>query len=217
MSYSFPCIKRDYFCFFPVKKSQFYGSFLPFLIPISFDRYLYNNYVMMRVRNGHQYAPRRTKYKKAHKGRIPVPIGMSIKGTTIMYGDFGMRLKDQGVRFTAKQLQTAEMQIKRVIKPIKGAKIYTRVSTNIAVCIKGNETRMGKGKGSFDHWAARVPVGRVVFEIGGGGISSEVATEALRKAGYKLPGKWEIIKRDMPGRIGLHYAPYKTLPNEVDT
>lgn len=75
---------------------------------------------------------------------------------------------------------------------------------------------MGKGKGSFDHWAARVPVGRVVFEIGGGSISSEVAMEALRKAGYKLPGKWEIIKRDMPGRIGLDYAPRNTLPNEED-
>ncbi|KTW28480.1 ribosomal protein L16 [Pneumocystis carinii B80] len=217
MSNSFLDIKRFCFPFFPVKKCQFLGTFLHFLIPVSFDKYLYDKYVIIRARNGHQYAPRRTKYKKAHKGRIPVPIGMSIKGTTVVYGDFGMRLKDQGVRFSAKQLQTAEMLIKKAIKPFKGSRIYTRVSTNIAVCIKGNESRMGKGKGSFDHWAVRVPVGRVVFEIGGGGISSEAAMEALRKAGYKLPGKWEIIKRDAPGRIGLHYAPDKTLSNEVDT
>ncbi|CCJ28397.1 unnamed protein product, partial [Pneumocystis jirovecii] len=138
---------------------------------------------------------------------------MSIKGSTIVYGDFGMRLKGSGIRFTAKQLQAAEMVIKRVIKSTKGARVYTRVAANIPVCVKGNETRMGKGKGGFHHWAARVPIGRVVFEIGGGGIASEVALEALRQAEYKLPGKWEIITRGTPARIGLHQT-YQEMPSE---
>ncbi|KAG5518357.1 hypothetical protein PMAC_003154 [Pneumocystis sp. 'macacae'] len=181
-----------------------------------FHGYLYNRYLLMKSRYGHQYAPRRTKYKKAHKGRISVPIGMSIKGSTVVYGDFGMRLKGSGIRFTAKQLQAAEMVIKRIIKSAKGARVYTRVAANIPVCVKGNETRMGKGKGSFHHWAARVPTGRVVFEIGGGGIASEIALEALRQAEYKLPGKWEVITRGMPARIGLYQVYQKTSLGNAD-
>ncbi|KAF8500355.1 ribosomal protein L16p/L10e-domain-containing protein [Russula emetica] len=107
------------------------------------------------VRLRHQLAPRKVTFVKRHKGIIPIPTGGSIKGTTLAYGDWGLRIKGQGVRLTAKQLTTAEEVIKRKIKPIKGAKVYLRVFPHIPVCIKGNETRMGKGKGTFEYWAAR--------------------------------------------------------------
>ena len=87
-----------------------------------------------RFRN--QIAPRKVKYAKRQKGRIPIPTGGSTRGTTLAYGDYGIRIKGQGVRFTAKQLSTAEEVIKRAIKVVKGAKVYLRVFPDIPVCIK---------------------------------------------------------------------------------
>ncbi len=83
-----------------------------------------------------QLAPRRINFIKRHKGVIPVPVGGSIKGTTLSYGEWGIRIKGNGMRLTAKQLTTAEEVIKRKIKPIKGAKVYMRVFPDIPVCIK---------------------------------------------------------------------------------
>lgn len=65
--------------------------------------------------------------------------------------------------------------LKRKTRPIKGCRVFLRTFPNVPVCVKGNETRMGKGKGSFEFWAARVSAGRVIFEIRGGGMQSEVA------------------------------------------
>ncbi|CCM05359.1 uncharacterized protein FIBRA_07573 [Fibroporia radiculosa] len=149
-----------------------------------------------------QLAPKRVKYLKRHKGVVPVPIGGSIKGTTLAFGDYGIRIKENGRRLTAKQLTSAEEVIKRKIKPIKGAKVYMRVFPDIPVCIKGNETRMGKGKGAFEFWATRVAPGRVIFEIGGAPIREEIAREALRLACDKLPTINEFITRDTPPRLG---------------
>jgi ribosomal protein L16/L10AE len=73
---------------------------------------------------------------KRHKGRVPIPTGGSIKGTTLAYGEWGIRIKGQGVRMTAKQLTTAEEVIKRKLKVIKGAKVYLRVFPDIPVCVK---------------------------------------------------------------------------------
>lgn len=87
-----------------------------------------------RFRN--QIAPRKVKYAKRQKGRIPIPTGGSTRGTTLAYGEYGIRIKGQGVRFTAKQLSTAEEVIKRAIKVVKGAKVYLRVFPDIPVCIK---------------------------------------------------------------------------------
>jgi hypothetical protein len=84
----------------------------------------------------HQLAPKKVKYIKKHKGVIPIPTGGSIKGTTLAYGDWGLRIKGNGVRLTAKQLQTAEEVIKRIIKVVKGTKVYIRVFPDIPVCIK---------------------------------------------------------------------------------
>jgi hypothetical protein len=75
-------------------------------------------------------------FVKRHKGIIPIPTGGSTKGTTLAHGDWGLRIKGQGVRLAVKQLTTAEEVIKRKIKPIKGAKVYLRVFPHIPVCIK---------------------------------------------------------------------------------
>lgn len=154
------------------------------------------------VRFRSQLAPRQVQHVKRHKGRVPIPIGGSTKGTTLAYGEWGIRIKGMGVRFSAKQLTTAEEVIKRKIKVVKGAKVYLRVFPDIPVCIKGNETRMGKGKGTFEFWATRVPTGRVIFEIGGTPIREELAREALRQAADKLPTIMEFIMRSTPPRLG---------------
>jgi len=164
----------------------------------------------------HQLAPKKVKYIKKHKGVIPIPTGGSVKGTTLAYGDWGLRIKGNGVRLTAKQLQTAEEVIKRIIKVVKGTKVYIRVFPDIPVCIKGNETRMGKGKGTFEFWATRVPTGRVIFEIGGTPIREELAREALRQAGDKLPSTVEFITRKTPPRLGnLILTPPTPAPEKI--
>ncbi|KDQ22364.1 hypothetical protein PLEOSDRAFT_1050002 [Pleurotus ostreatus PC15] len=169
------------------------------------------------VRQRHQLAPRQVKHIKRHKGRIPIPIGGSTKGTTLAYGEWGIRIKGNGVRLSAKQLTTAEEVIKRKIKIIKGAKVYLRVFPDIPVCIKGNETRMGKGKGTFEFWATRVPKGRVIFEIGGSPIREELARDALRQAADKLPTKMEFISRATHPRLGnlVLHPPKPVVPESL--
>jgi hypothetical protein len=82
-------------------------------------------------------APRRTKYKKAHKGRIPLPIGGSSKGTTLAFGDFGIRVAgDAAARITAKQLKSADAALKKKLKILKGIKVWMRVFPDIPVCVK---------------------------------------------------------------------------------
>lgn len=88
------------------------------------------------VRSRHQLAPRKVTFIKRHTGVIPIPTGGSTKGTTLSYGDWGLRIKGKGVRLTAKQLTTAEEVIKRKIKPIKGARVYMRVFPHLPVCVK---------------------------------------------------------------------------------
>ncbi|CDO75635.1 hypothetical protein BN946_scf184840.g18 [Trametes cinnabarina] len=154
------------------------------------------------ARGRHQLAPRSVKFIKRHKGVLPVPTGGSTKGTTLAFGDWGIRVKGNGARITAKQLKSADEALKRKLKPLKGAKVYMRIFPDIPVCIKGNETRMGKGKGSFEYWATRVAPGRVIFEIGGVPIREELAREALRLACDKLPTIMEFIDRKAPPRLG---------------
>ncbi|KAH9918638.1 mitochondrial ribosomal protein L16 [Fomitopsis serialis] len=163
------------------------------------------------VRFRGQLAPKRVKYLKRHKGLFPIPIGGSIKGTTLAYGDYGIRIKENGMRLTAKQLTSAEESIKRAIKPIKGAKVYLRLFPDIPVCIKGNETRMGKGKGTFEYWATRVAPGRVVFELGGAPMRPEIARSALRLGAVKLPTIMEFITKSTPPRLGNLVLPKEEL------
>ncbi|KAH7099758.1 ribosomal protein L16, partial [Auriculariales sp. MPI-PUGE-AT-0066] len=155
-----------------------------------------------QVRHRGQLAPRKMDWIKRHRGVIPIPTGGSTKATTLAYGDFGIRIRSEGLRLSAKQLTTADDVLKRKLKPIKGAKIWMRVFPDIPVCVKGNETRMGRGKGLFEYWATRVPTNRVLFEIGGVPIREELAREALRQAAAKLPCVMEFITRATPPRVG---------------
>ncbi len=107
---------------------------------------------------------------------MQVPTGGSIKGTTIATGEFGLRLLEPA-RLSAAVLTTCRDAMKKKIKTVKGARVFLRVFPDVPVAVKGNEVRMGKGKGSFEYWAARVRMGKVVFEIGGGGIREEIAKQ----------------------------------------
>ncbi|KAK9365338.1 ribosomal protein L10e/L16 [Lipomyces kononenkoae] len=150
--------------------------------------------VFTQVRHGHQYAPRYVLQRKQFKGRVPIRTGGSIKGTTLEFGNYGLRLRSDGVRISASQMKEAENVMMRIIRPLQGVKLYPRLSTNVAVCTKGNETRMGKGKGPFDYWAVRVATGRILLEIGGE-LHEQVAREALRLAASKLPGIYEYVSK----------------------
>ncbi|SJX65577.1 related to MRPL16-mitochondrial ribosomal protein, large subunit [Sporisorium reilianum f. sp. reilianum] len=154
------------------------------------------------VRHKGNLAPRRTKYRKAHKITIPFNTGGSTKGTTVQEGAYGIRLLAPA-RLSAKQLVAAETALKRKLKVVKGAQVFLRVFPDIPVCIKGNETRMGKGKGTFEYWACRANMGKVIFEIGGPvEIRPEVAKEALRLASAKLPVPTEFVTTASKPRIG---------------
>lgn len=139
--------------------------------------------------------------------------GGSTAGSTIEFGTYGLRLKSEGLRLKAIQLKEADNCIMRMMRPI-GGKLWKRLCTNIPVCIKGNETRMGKGKGAFDHWMVRVPTGKVIFEIAGANLHEKVAREAFRKAACKLPGLYEFVKKSDPPRVGLRA--FKTEEDKVD-
>ncbi|EDK41113.1 hypothetical protein PGUG_05211 [Meyerozyma guilliermondii ATCC 6260] len=163
-------------------------------------------------RDKHEYAPRFKQIRKAFKGRVSVNTGGSIKGNSLEFGKYGLRLKSNGIRMKAIQLQEADKVIRREIRPSNG-KLITRFVCNTPVCVKGNQTRMGKGKGAFDHWACRVTTGKVLFEIDGN-VHEVVAKEALRKAADKLPGLFEIINKDSPVRVSVTHCIEK--PEKVD-
>lgn len=128
-----------------------------------------------------------------------------MRGTTVVWGDYGLRMRDHDRRVSAMQLKIGEDTIRRRLRGMN-YRLYTRVSANIGVYTKGSEVRMGKGKGKFDYWASRVPVSRIVFEIRGGvkgDLHEKVAREAFRLAADKLPGQWEFVKKGDPPIVGL--------------
>ncbi|KAL4820237.1 ribosomal protein L10e/L16 [Aspergillus spinulosporus] len=145
--------------------------------------------------------PKMAEISKSPKGRPHVPTGGSSRGTTVVWGDYGLRMKDHDRRLPAASLKIAEETIKRRLRGMNYT-LYKRVSANIGVYTKGNEQRMGKGKGKFDYWTARVAVSRIVFELKGD-IHEKVAREAFRLAGHKLPGLWEFVKKGDPPVVGL--------------
>jgi len=124
-----------------------------------------------------------------------------MRGTTVVWGDYGLRMRDHDRRVSALQLKIGEETIRRRLRGTN-YKLYTRVSANIGVYTKGNEVRMGKGKGKFDYWASRIPVSRIVFEVKGD-LHEKIAREAFRLAGHKLPGMWEFVKKGDPPLVGL--------------
>tara|TARA_B100000029_G_C17535006_1_gene944575 strand:- start:310 stop:714 length:405 start_codon:yes stop_codon:yes gene_type:complete len=131
--------------------------------------------------------PTRSKYRKAHKGRIH---GKASRATSLNYGAYGLKAI-QAERIIGKQIEAARVALTRYME--RTGKVWTRIFPNIPVSKKPTEVRMGKGKGSPEYWACRVKPGRVLFEVDG--ISEEVAREALYKASAKLPIKTKFIKR----------------------
>ncbi|KAK7747046.1 39S ribosomal protein L16, mitochondrial [Diatrype stigma] len=139
--------------------------------------------------------------KKMMKGRVRVATGGSTKGTTVMWGDYGLQMIDHHRRISAQQLKVAEDTIKQRLRGEK-YRLYKRVCCNIGVFVSGNEIRMGKGKGSFDHWAARVAVNQIILELRGM-IHEQVVRDAFRLAGNKLPGQWKFVKKGAPPVVGI--------------
>ncbi|MBI2362967.1 MAG: 50S ribosomal protein L16 [Elusimicrobia bacterium] len=133
--------------------------------------------------------PKRVKYRKPHSA--PYIKGVAKRGTTIAFGEFGLKaLEPRWV--SARQLEASRVAITRYIK--KGGKLWMRVFPDKAVTKHPAETRMGKGKGAPEYWAAVVKPGRVLFEIQG--IPEDQAREAFLRASHKLPIKTKFIIRE---------------------
>ena len=132
-------------------------------------------------------SPKRTKFRKAHKGRIH---GDAKGGAFLNFGSYGMKAL-QPERITARQIEAARRAITRHIK--RQGRVWIRIFPDVPVTKKPTEVRMGKGKGSPEYYACRVKPGRIIFEIDG--VSEEIAREALYKASAKLPIKTKFVKR----------------------
>ncbi len=133
-------------------------------------------------------APKRVKYRKRMKGRLR---GLSNRGSDVSFGDFGLQAVTGG-RMTARQIEAARIAMTRHVK--RGAKIWIRVFPDVPLTAKPAEVRMGKGKGAPESWVANVKPGRVLYEIEG--IPEDLAREAFRLAGNKLPFKTRVLLRD---------------------
>lgn len=131
--------------------------------------------------------PKRTKFRKAHKGRIH---GQAKGGFTLTFGSYGLKAVEPE-RITARQIEATRRAITRHMK--RAGRVWIRVFPDLPVSAKPIEVRMGKGKGSVDRWVARVAPGRILFEIDG--VSEEIAREALRLGAAKLPIKTKVVKR----------------------
>ena len=132
--------------------------------------------------------PKRVKYRKQQRGRMK---GAASRGNYVAYGDYGIAACEPGW-ITSNQIEAARVAMTRSTK--RGGKVWIKIFPDKPVTQKPAETRMGSGKGSPEYWVAVVKPGRVMFEIGG--VSEEVAREALRLASHKLPCKTKIVKRE---------------------
>jgi len=132
-------------------------------------------------------SPKRTKYRKAHKGRIK---GDAKGGTALNFGQFGLKALEPE-RITARQIEAARRAITRAMK--RAGRVWIRIFPDVPVSLKPAEVRMGSGKGAPEFWVARVKPGRIMFEVEG--VSSELAREALALGAAKLPIKTKFITR----------------------
>ncbi|MEX1308251.1 MAG: 50S ribosomal protein L16 [Eubacteriales bacterium] len=131
--------------------------------------------------------PKRVKHRKVHRGRMK---GKAQKGNFVSYGEYGL-VALQPSWITSNQIEAARVAMTRYIK--RGGQVWIKIFPHKPVTKKPAETRMGSGKGAPEYWVAVVKPGRVMFEIAG--VSEEVAKEALRLAGHKLPVKCKVIKK----------------------
>jgi large subunit ribosomal protein L16 len=131
--------------------------------------------------------PKRTKFRKAHKGRIH---GVAKGGVELAFGQFGLKAQEPE-RVTARQIEAARRAITREMK--RQGRVWIRVFPDVPVSKKPTEVRMGKGKGAVEFWAARVKPGRILFEVDG--VPEDTAREALRLGAMKLPITTRVIAR----------------------
>ena len=136
--------------------------------------------------------PKRVKYRRVHRGRLK---GQALRGNFVSNGDFGLQATEPAW-ITSNQIEAARIAMTRYIK--RGGQVWIKIFPDKPITEKPAETRMGSGKGSPEYWVAVVKPGRVMFEIGG--VSEEVAREAMRLAANKLPIKCKFVtKQEMGG------------------
>ncbi|MEM6743984.1 MAG: 50S ribosomal protein L16 [Pseudomonadota bacterium] len=133
-------------------------------------------------------SPKRTKFRKQHKGRIH---GQAKGGFDLNFGSYGLKAVEPE-RITARQIEAARRAMTRHMK--RQGRVWIRIFPDVPVTQKPTEVRMGKGKGSVEYWAAKVKPGRVMFEIDG--VAEPIAREALRLAAMKLPVKCRFVQRE---------------------
>jgi len=141
-------------------------------------------------------SPKKTKYRKAFKGRIH---GATKGGSALNFGAYGLKSVEPE-RITARQIEAARRAITRHMK--RQGRVWIRIFPDLPVTDKPAEVRMGKGKGSVEYWAARVAPGRIMFEIDG--VADDVAREALKLGAAKLPVRTRIVTRVEAGQVAEH-------------
>ena len=137
--------------------------------------------------------PSRTKYRRVH--RLPYE-GHSRGNTELHFGEYGLQAKE-GAWITANQIEAARVAMTRYMK--RGGNVYVNIFPHMPKTKKPLETRQGKGKGAVELWVAVVKEGKIMFEVSG--VSEEVAREALRLAGHKLPIKTKFVKKEQGGEL----------------
>jgi large subunit ribosomal protein L16 len=136
--------------------------------------------------------PKRVKYRKQMRGRMKGKAG---RGTDVHFGDVGLQALEPGW-VSARQIEAARRAIVRYMR--RRGKVWIRIFPDKPITKRAAESRMGKGKGNVEYWAAVVKPGRIMFEVGGG-VDEEIAREALRLASYKLSVKSKIVSRELVG------------------
>ena len=135
--------------------------------------------------------PKRTKYRKQHRQSYEGKAKGNIK---LHFGEFGL-MATEGTYITAQQIEAARIAMTRYMK--RGGQVWINIFPHLSLTKKPLETRQGKGKGSHDAWVAVVKEGKIMFEVGG--VSEEIAREALRLAMHKLPIKCKFVKKEESG------------------
>ena len=133
--------------------------------------------------------PKKVKHRKIHRGGEI--RGVATKGTEVSFGSYGLKASTSGL-ISARQIEAARRAMTRYVK--RGGKIWIRIFPDKPMTKKGDETPMGKGKGSVDHFVARIKQGRVLFEMDG--VTEEIAREAMRLADYKLCVKTKFVVKE---------------------
>ena len=135
--------------------------------------------------------PKRVKFRRVQRGRLK---GKALRGNTISNGQYGL-VATEPAWITANQIEAARIAMTRYIK--RGGKVWIKIFPDKPITEKPAETRMGSGKGSPEYWVAVVKPGRIMFEMDG--VAEEVAREAMRLAGHKLPIKTKFVKKEENG------------------